>query len=92
MPRLENWSIVSDNSNPFLAPELRNLRLQGQIYDDEKGRFPDGAEVSTSTIQELNLKENYAMTRNTKYILGEPDQDYIRYLASQGKKLEDYIK
>lgn len=92
MPRLEGWYITSDNSNPFQAPELRKLRLEGKIYDDEKGRFPDGAEVSTSSIQELNLKENYAMTRNTKYILGKPDQDYIRYLASRGKKLEDYIK
>ena len=90
MPRLENWSIGVDN--PYQAPELQKKRLHGDIYDDEKGRFPDGSSVSTSSIQELNLKENYAMTRNTKYILGKPDQDYIRYLASQGKKLEDYTK
>lgn len=89
MPRLENWSIGADN--PFQAPECQSKRLHGQIYNDENGRFPDGAEISTSTIQELNLKENYVMTRNTKYILGEPDQDYVKFLDSIGKKLEDYI-
>lgn len=32
------------------------------------------------------------MTRNTKYILGEPDKEYIKWLEEQGKTLEDYIK
>ena len=58
MPRLENWSIGVDDSNPFLAPELRSRRLYGDIYDDENKRFEDGKTVSTSSIQELNLKEN----------------------------------
>lgn len=90
MPRLENWSIGVDN--PYQAPELQKKRLHGDIYDDEKGRFPDGSSVSTSLIQELNLKESYAMTRNTTYILGEPDKEYIKWLEEQGKTLEDYIK
>lgn len=92
MPRLEEWSIGVDDSNPFLAPELRSIRLFGEIYDDEKGRFPDGSSISTSSIQELNIKENYAMTRNTKYILGKPNDSYIKWLESQGKTLECYIK
>lgn len=91
MSRLENWSIGVDDSNPFLAPELRSRRLYGDIYNDENGRFPDGAEISTSTIQKLNLKESYAMTRNTKYTLGEPDRSYIEWLEKNGKSLEDYI-
>ena len=90
MPRLENWSIGIDN--PYQAPELQKKRLFGDIYDDEKGRFLDGSPVSTSPIQELNLKEGYAMTRNTKYILGEPSKDYVEWLKSQSKSLEDYIK
>ena len=90
MPRLENWSIGVDN--PFQAPELQKKRLFGDIYDDEKGRFTDGAEVSTSSIQELNPKENYAMTRNTKYILGKPDKGYIEWLEQNGKDLGDYVK
>jgi hypothetical protein len=89
MPKLEDWSIVRDDSNPFLAPELRGLRLQGRVYGRDD--FEDGSVVTTSSVQSLDLKNNIAKTRNTEYILGKPSKDYVRWLNDNGKKLEDYI-
>ncbi len=60
MARLENW-ILCEGINVII----------GDIYDDEQQRFEDGKAIRTSGIVELNLEENYAQTRNTKYILGK---------------------
>lgn len=89
MPRLEEWSLFRDDSNPFLAPELRSVRLQGKVYGHEM--FDDGDGVSTSTVQKLDLKNNIAETKNTVYELGEPSEGYIKWLNENGKELEDYI-
>ena len=91
MPRLEKWSIGVKYKNEFLAPELHKKYLYGEIYDDEQGRFEDGKQVSTSSIQELNLDEGYAMTRNTKYILGKPDEGYVEYLKREGIDLKNIL-
>jgi hypothetical protein len=89
MPRLEEWSIVSIPSNPFQAPELWSKRLSGKVYDDD--RFEEGSIVTTSRLVELNLKSGYALTKNTRYELGSPSDEYIEWLTSQGKTIEDYI-
>lgn len=71
MPRLEQWRICSyDNS-----------RLTGIIHDDEVLRFDDGTKITTSSIVELNEKEGYCQTKNTRYVLGKKednDADYNR--------------
>lgn len=90
MPILKNWSIIRDNDNPFLAPELRKVRLYGNIYNDEKGRFNDGTPISTSSIQKLDIENNVAQTRNTTYQLGKISVDYMNWLNENGFKLEDY--
>jgi len=88
LPRLEEWSVFSKNS--YQAPEAQKRYLQGNIYNDD--RFEDGTIVQTSSIQELNLKENYAITRNTEYILGEISKDYVEWMNKMGLSLEDYMK
>jgi hypothetical protein len=61
MPRLENWTIIRVHNG---------IVLHGEIHDDEKGRFKDGKNIRTSLVVGLNEEENYAQTKNTKYILG----------------------
>lgn len=89
MPRLESWSIVED-LNPFQAPELQTSRLKGIIYDDELKRFSDGRSVTTSRIVELDLKNKIAQTKNTKYKLGEPNPNYLKWLEENNMTLEQY--
>ena len=91
MPRIEEWSIGSNYINPYQAPEALKKYLYGRIYDDELGRFKDGTNIGTSSIQELNLEEGYAMTRNTRDELGNPSDEYLKWLEVQGKSLEEYI-
>lgn len=88
MPKLENWSITTNNDNPFLAPELRSIRIHGEVYQHEN--FTDGTKVTTSSVQELDLECNQAQTRNTLYTLGNPSEDYLKWLEQHGKSLEDY--
>ena len=89
IPRLENWSIIGD-FDPYKAPELQYKMLQGEIYDDEKKRFNDGRYVRTSQLIELNIKNNYAQTKNTKYILGKVSEDYLKWLKENDMTLEQF--
>lgn len=92
MPILENWSIIRDNNDPYLAPELRTIRLNGEIFDDEKMRFENGTNVSTSKLNEINIKEGYARTSNTTYILGKVSEEFQKFMDDNGYKIEDYYK
>lgn len=89
MPKLEEWSLSQDNSNPYQAPELRAVRLHGKVYGHE--RFEDGDPVTTSRVHNLDMKNRIAKTNNTTYELGEPSVEYVEWLESNGKNLEDYI-
>ena len=62
MPILREWNVFYRYSNGF---NKEMPHLEGKIYNDT--RFLDGSEVVTSTV--LELKEGYAKTRNTEYIL-----------------------
>jgi len=49
---MKNWSITS-NQCVFIAPELQRYILQGNIYEDSRGLFPDGSQVHTSSIRDI---------------------------------------
>lgn len=62
--RLENW--VYDKNNNW---------LWGDVYEDEKGRFPDGLFIHTSwvMIPSEELKEGVEVpTYYSSYLLGRP--------------------
>jgi len=90
MPRLENWSVISD-FDPFKAPELQAKRLEGEIYDDEKCRFPDGSEVTTSRLVKLDLNSMIAQTRNTGYVLGKMSDSYVEWLDFNKVDIESIV-
>ena len=43
----------------------------GHIYDDKKGRFPDGAQVRTSYVEDIIEEDGktYVKTLNTTYLI-----------------------
>ena len=90
MPILENWSIIRDNNDPYLAPELRTTRLNGDVFNDEKMRFENGTNISTSRLKELNIKNGYARTLNTTYVLGKVSEEFQNFMNDNGYKIEDY--
>lgn len=66
MPRLEQWCVVYH-------------RLYGKVYGREG--FEDGAEINTSKVISIDREKGTATTKNTTYLLGEPDSDWLRNLA-----------
>lgn len=73
---LENWSVIGDY---YQAPEIAKIRLSGM-------RLEDGKEVLTSSIQ--NVDGRKITTRNSIYILGEPDKDYLKWMQERGIKYD----
>lgn len=89
MPRLENWSLVMTENNPYQAPELATVQLSGEVYGHD--RFDDGVRVTTSRVVYLNIKDRFANTLNTKYELGEVSEDYLKWLDNNGYKLNSEV-
>jgi hypothetical protein len=88
MSKIENWSIVSIDDNPYKAPELKDKVVCGEAYGHKS--FPDGAKIRTSSIMEINLKEGYVLTKNTKYTLGEINPVYKKWCEDNDIDLSVY--
>ena len=78
--RIECWSTIEEQNNPFLPPEVKDLRIRGRVYG-HPGQI-DGSLIKTSRIQSIQGKVIY--TLNTLYELGEPDPDFIKWMKSEG--------
>ena len=65
--RLENWSIRRMYDGRYI--------LMGEIYNDAKERFKDGAHIRTSPLREINFVGGYADTMHTRYTLGRMAND-----------------
>jgi len=71
--RIENWSVVDPEPDPYTAPEMRRSCLRGAVYNHP--RFPDGEEIRTSSI--MKKDEDIIITfSGTRYKLGYVDPLY----------------
>lgn len=84
--RLENWSTVFvDDDNPYRAPELRVMRLHGEVYGHP--RHEDGKIVITSRVVDLDLGGRMAKTKSgSAYSLGEPSERFVTYLKDTNRQ------
>ena len=81
--RIENWSVVADQSDPFKAPEARPVCLHGKAYGHPN--FDDGAEITTSPILGVSPENPREIrTHSRVYLLGEVDPGYVEYRSSIG--------
>ncbi len=60
---LRNWVVFPRSDGAYV--------LEGEIYNDARGRFADGASVTTSRLLSINFITHIAVTKNTEYYLGE---------------------
>lgn len=72
--QLENWLVI-ENNDPYVPPELKDKRLQGNVYGHP--RFEDGKWITTSSLVELDVVAGTAKTfSGSEYTLGTIDPEY----------------
>jgi hypothetical protein len=92
-PRIENWSITATTINRYIAPEQKSYMLLGFVYNHPVERHGNGKTIQTSAVQELNLKEGTARTKNTTYSLGEPNKEWVQWLRDNGyNKINEFLE
>lgn len=82
--RLENWCVrIVGPSSHYQPPELQNLILCGEVYDDMQGRWEDGHEIQTSRIEKV---EGRIITTQsgTRYQLGKVSSNYVDWCEEVG--------
>tara|TARA_R100001244_G_scaffold117145_1_gene87157 strand:+ start:939 stop:1235 length:297 start_codon:yes stop_codon:yes gene_type:complete len=78
--KIENWAVVSGETNPYQAPESISRHIRGEVYGHPN--FPDGDTVTTSTL--VLLEGGIAKTQNTQYSLGHPEEKYTAWCIVNG--------
>jgi len=87
--RIEQWGF-SLKVKPYEAPELGKTVIIGYVYGNPK--FPDGTFITTSVVNELDLKNKKAVTANSVYELGEMSPLFNDYMKRNNFTLELYAE
>lgn len=58
---LKNWTIVKINEEDVI--------MYGSVYNDIKGRFPDGCFIHTSKVLKVDFVNGIVETKNSVYHL-----------------------
>lgn len=83
--KLEDWSTIFTDPDPYKPPELQVMRLHGKAYGHP--RHEDGKEVVTSRVVDLDLEGRSAKTRSgSTYTLGEPAEGFVKYLKDTNRQ------
>ena len=91
-PRLENWAFYIMTSNPYEAPESQRKGMMGEVFNREP-RFEDGTRIYTSPVCKFVLEAGVpkqAVTKNTTYILGTPDPEFVAWMDKEGHTFQKY--
>ena len=84
MPRLENWSTVALDTNPYTAPECIPVAISGEVHGHPK--FANGMRVTTSAVK--GAEGRMVQTENSEYELGEISPQYRKYLDDMGYEFD----
>lgn len=72
--RLESWHLFE-----FKNPDNGDTEhvAYGYCYGDPMRRWKEGSNMRSTLISSINLEENFIVTRNTVYILGDKATDEV---------------
>lgn len=85
--KIDNWVFVHGGGDPYKAPEVGGLFLNG-IVTGHPVR-PDGNQVTTSAI--AGKRGGKVVTKNTEYELGEARADYEAAYPGARQRLLDSL-
>lgn len=84
MPKLENWSVVQTELDPYQSPEMQKKYLHGTVFGHDK--FPDGDIITTSSIVQAIDKKIYTRSGSV-YSLGVVDPEYEKLYPRAKQRL-----
>lgn len=88
MARLESWRVTGGN-DPYTAPELHTLHLQGLVYGHSM--FDDGCPVLTTPI--VSVSDERVVTKSgSVYELGAVDAMYEDQFPNARERLFSVLK
>jgi hypothetical protein len=73
MIKIDQWSVIKKGADPYMAPEQLSIQIEGISYGHP--RFEDGIRVLTSPV--VKVAGRVVKTRNTEYLLGDVDPEYM---------------
>lgn len=79
---LWDWSLVPGPEDPYLAPEVTNLSLQGFVSGHP--RFKDGSHITTSRAIETRGRMVKTLSGSRYRLVGDPSPDYVFWCAENG--------
>ena len=80
--KIENWSIVVLNCDPYQPPETQISGISGQVYNHPT--YKDGKHITTSKIEDF--KDGCVVTRSGSiYELGKIDPLYAKVYPNADK-------
>lgn len=71
---LENWIILSVDTDPFAAPETRTTSLHGEVFGHPG--FREGQTITTSAIVGKTAKDEIRTRSGSVYTLGQVRTEY----------------
>jgi len=74
MKKIKNWFMSTDNSNRYLAPEMRERVICGEI---------DGENVMIRKISHTEGRVIH-LKNGDKYVLGQIEAGYRKYISDNG--------
>jgi hypothetical protein len=86
--KLENWSLVYTEADPYHAPELCLPHLHGIVHGHPA--IADGEEITTSSVR--GKRGEALVTRNSVYELGTIDPAYEKQFPDAKKRLLDNLQ
>ena len=77
MSTINNWSIIVNPGSPYIAPEMRGIRVCGNVKNHTI--FNDGDDIRTSPIENAYYRIIHTFSGNI-YRLGKIDPKYRKWL------------
>jgi len=84
--KLNNWSVVYPNKDPYTPPEFAKPSLHGTVKNHPK--LGKNVKLTTSTVIDAKGRLVRTYSGHT-YKLGKPDHNYLMWLKMSGIKLDE---
>lgn len=80
---INDWS-VTEEQDPYLAPEMRGTLVQGEIVSSG-----DPKRIRTSML--IDIKGNEIETKNSRYTLGKISETYLAWMKENGIEFDPNV-